>query len=168
MRAGVTQMSFDPDAVPLLPRGLTWNEQPVGFSFRTSTRTITESDLAWFVGLTGFTGPTFLDVRRAAASGYQGRVVPAVMTLALAEGLVIQTNVLHGTGIAFLSVEMDVAAPVHTGDSIGVVVEVIESHATSKLDRGLVRSRNSVYNQDATIVMTYSPLRLQRGKRDES
>ena len=154
---------LDPRAVALLARGLTWEEQPAGFAFRTGARTITESDLVGFIGLTGFIGPTFLDARRAAQSGYRGRVVPGIMTLAMAEGLVVQTNVLFGTGIAFLSLDMQVVGAVHVGDTIEVVVQVVESRPTSKPARGIVRTTNTVFNQDGEVVLTYGPVRLQRG-----
>ncbi len=154
---------LDPRAVAPLARGLTWEDQPAGFTFRTGARTITETDLVSFVGLTGFIGPTFLDARRAEQSGYRGRVVPGIMTLAMAEGLVVQTNVLHGTGIAFLSLDMQVVGAVHVGDTIEVVVQVTESRPTSKPARGIVRTSNTVFNQDGEVVLTYGPVRLQRG-----
>ena len=154
------------DDVPLLATGLTWQEQPVGFAFRTAARTITEADLCAFVGLTGFVGPLFLDARRAAQAGYAGRLVPGLLTVSFAEGLVLQTNVMHGTGLGFLGMEMDARGAVYVGDTIDVVVEVIESRASSKPGRGLVRSRNQVRNQRGEVVLTYAPVRLQRGLAD--
>jgi acyl dehydratase len=155
--------ALDPQTVPHLARGLTWEDQPVGFTFRTAARTMTEADLVGFVGLTGFVGPTFLDTRRAAESGYSGRVVPGLMTLVMAEGLLLQTNVLFGTGIAFLSLAMHVLAPVHVGDTIEAVVEVVESRPTSKPGRGIVKTDVTVFNQHGDAVLTYSPTRMQRG-----
>jgi acyl dehydratase len=155
---------LDPQTVPYLAHGLTWEDQPVGFTFRTGARTMTESDLVAFVDMTGFVGPTFLDSRRAAESGYSGRVVPGMMTLVVAEGLVLQTNVLFGTGIAFLSLAMAVVAPVHVGDTIEAVVAVVESRPTSKPGRGIVTTDVTVFNQRGEVVLTYSPTRMQRGR----
>ena len=42
------------DDVPLLGQGLTWEDMTAGSSFRTASRTITESDLMSFVHLAGF------------------------------------------------------------------------------------------------------------------
>jgi acyl dehydratase len=164
LRFGVLPTEPDLTAVPLLAKGLSWEEQPVGFAFRTAARTITEADLSAFVGLTGFVGPLFLDARRAAVAGYTGRLVPGLLTLSFAEGLVMQTNVLHDTGLAFLGLDMEVSGPVYVGDTIDVVVEVVESRATSKPGRGLVRTRNIVRNQTGTSVLVYTPARLQRGR----
>ena len=53
-------------------------------------------------------------------SGYSGTLVPGMLTFTYAEGLVLQTNVLHGTGIAFMHSEVDVAQhPVRRGHHFG-------------------------------------------------
>ena len=86
------------------------------------------------------------------------------MTFCVSEGLVIQGGSIHGTGMAFLHTDLDIKGPVYIGDTITVVVEVIESRPTSKPGRGMVTTRNTVYNQRGEIVMIYSPLRLTKGK----
>ncbi len=155
-------------AVPRLASGLSWQQQPVGFAFRTFARTITETDLSAFVALTGFVGPLFLDARKAPAAGYAGRLVPGMLTLTFAEGLVLQTNVMNGTGLGFLAMTFEVHKPCFVGSTIEVVVEVTESRASSKANRGVVTSRNSVLNEHGELVLTYCPVRLQRGSQDQS
>jgi acyl dehydratase len=150
------------DAVPLI-HGRTWEEMPQGMTFRTDARTITETDLISFITLCGFNEPLFWDARQSASAGYPGRLVPGALTYSLAEGLVIQTHVLHGTGIAFMHAELDVRRPVVVGDTIEVVVEVMEVHAASKHGRGLVTTLNTVLNHRGEAVLVYSPLRLIRG-----
>jgi acyl dehydratase len=157
----------NPADVAPLARGRTWEELPAGFAYRTGARTITESDLVGFIGVSGFVGPTFLDARRGPHAAYSGRVVPGLLTLTFAEALVVQTTVLNGTGIAFLSLEMNVVAPVFVGDTIEVVVEITESRPTSKGGRGFVSSTNTVFNQHGAVVLSYAPNRLQRGKSDD-
>jgi acyl dehydratase len=155
-------LSFD-ETAPLL-RGRTWEEMPVGFRFRTSSRTITDADVSAFVALVGLTEPLFLDARVAIESGYTGRVVPGMMTFSFAEGLVIQTGCIHETGVAFLHMDFDIKGPVYAGDTIGVIVEVIEQRPTSKGDRGLVTTRNEVVNQRGDVVLVYTPVRLTLGQ----
>jgi acyl dehydratase len=151
------------EAIPLLMRGRAWQEMPVGFQFRTDGRTITETDLISFVTLAGVNEPLFFDERVGAASGYAARLIPGMLTFCYAEGLVIQTGSIHGTGLAFLHTELDIRAPVYVGDTITVAVEVTESRAASRGNRGLVTTRNTVYKQDATVVMVYTPVRLTLG-----
>lgn len=155
-------MNFE-DTEPLL-RGRTWQEMPVGFRFRTSSRTITDADVSSFVAVAGLTEPLFLDARVAIENGYGGRVVPGMMTFSFAEGLVIQTGCIHDTGVAFLHMDLDIKGPVYVGDTIGVIVEVIEQRPTSKGGRGLVSTRNEVVNQRGEVVLVYTPIRLTAGK----
>src|SRR5579864_9821630 len=140
------------DAEPFI-RGTTFEEMTVGSRFRTADRTITETDLVNFITLCGFNEPLFWDARHAASAGYAGRLVPGALTYAIAEGLTIQTHVLHGTGLAFMHMELDVRRPVVVGDTIEVVVEVTESRPSSKPGRGVVAARNTVFNQRGEDVL---------------
>ena len=151
-------------SVPLLVRGQTFEEMVVGTAFRTASRTITETDLVNFVTWGGFTEPLFWDAAHAAGGGYTGRLVPGALIYCLGEGLVLQTNVLHGTGLAFMSMELTIKRPAYVGDTLHVIVEVIESRKASSGERGVVTTRNAVRNQRDEDVLVYTPVRLIRGR----
>lgn len=150
--------------VPLLAQGMTWEDMTPGSAFRTAARTVTESDLMSFVQLGGFNEPLFYDASHAAAGGYSGRLIPGAMVYVFAEGLILQTNVLHGTGLAFMQMEFSVQAPTYVGDTIHVVVETTESRPSSKPGRGVVTARCSIINQRGEQVAYFTPVRLIRGK----
>jgi len=143
-------------------RGLWWTDMTVGSAYSSATRLVTETDLMRFVSM-GFIEPLFIDPVGAQAAGYRGRLVPGALTFSLAEGLLMQTNVIHGTGIAFLGTTMTVTAPVFVGDTIGVAWTVTEARPASKGNRGIVTTRNLVRRQDGQIVMEYSPTRMIAG-----
>jgi acyl dehydratase len=69
---------------------------------------------------------------------------------------------MQGTGLAFLTAQVDVKAPTCVGDTIHLECEVSELRPTSKSDRGLVRTTNHIINQRGETVMIYTPLRLLR------
>ena len=150
-------------AEPLV-RGLTFEQMPVGQVFRTARRTVTETDLVNFITWGGFHEPLFWDASHAGDSGYTGRLIPGAMTYCLAEGLLLQTNVLHGTGLAFMSMELTVRRPVYVGDTLCAVVETTGSRPASTGARGVVTSRVSVRNQRDEEVLVYTPVRLIRGR----
>ena len=151
------------DAEPLV-RGSTYEEMVVGSRFRTAARTVTETDLVSFITLFGFNEPLFWDARHAATAGYRGRLVPGALTYCIGEGLVLQTHVLHGTGLAFLGMQLDVRQPVCVGDTLYAVCEVLESRPASSGARGVVTTQVTVLNQDDEEVLVYTPVRLIRGK----
>ena len=150
------------DVEPLV-RGKTWEEMTAGSSFKTAKRTVTEADLMTFINLGGFNEPLFYDASHAAAGGYEGRLVPGAMIYCLAEGLILQTNVLNGTGLAFMHMELSVKRPVYVGDTLLAICTTTESRPSSKPGRGVVTARVSVRNQRDEEVLVFTPVRLIRG-----
>lgn len=69
-------------------------------------------------------------------------------------------STMQRTGMAFMEADIKVHKPTNAGDTIHVECEVTEARATSKPDRGLVRTANRVINQRGELVLTYNPLRM--------
>lgn len=141
--------------------GLHYEDLPVGRTFQTLARTITEPDIVNFVGATGMTEVLFTDLDYVAKHSdiKGGRVAPGALVYSVAEGLVLNATMQH-TGVAFLGMELNIFAPVIAGDTIHVECEVIEARLTSKPGRGLIRTRNRIVNQRGVTVIEYTPLRL--------
>jgi acyl dehydratase len=101
-------------------------------------------------------------------SDIKQRVVPAAMVYSFAEGLLVHSTMQH-TGFAFLHMELNVVGPTFAGDTIHVECDVIESRrSASRPNRGLVRTRNRVVNQESRLVLTYTPLRMVKTRRGGS
>ena len=134
-----------------------------GKKFYTSSRTVTEADHVNFTTSFGFFEPLFMDRSFVSAnSPYRQPVIPGAMTFSLAEGLTILSGILHKTGMAFLGVELEVLKPVHFGDTLRVVIEVIDLRTTKKPGRGIVTFRHDVKNQNESDVMVYTIKRMIR------
>lgn len=147
----------------MITQGLCYEDQPVGATYRTARRTVSEADIVAFVNLCGMTEPLFLDMEYVAReSVFPGRPAPGALTFALAEGLIIQTGLIHGTGMAYLGSEIRIVAPVIAGDTIGVSVEVVDRRETSKPDRGIVTYRHTVTNQRGQVVLEATVRRMIR------
>ena len=133
--------------------------------YYTDRRTITEADHINFTTSFGFFEPLFMDQAYVEKeTPYGRRIVPGALTFSVAEGLTILSGILHGTGIAFLGVEMTVLKPVFIGDTITVEIEIIEKRETKKTDRGIVTFSHHVKNQDNILVMEYKIKRMMRRK----
>jgi acyl dehydratase len=145
--------------------GMYYEDLPVGRQFKTVGRTITETDIVNFVNTTGmvevlFTNYEFLKNE----SDIKGRVSPGALVFCIAEGLLTQAT-MQKTGFAFLNMQYDIKGPVVAGDTIHVECEVIESRrSNSRPNRGLVRTRNSIYKQDGKLVLEYTPLRMVKAR----
>ncbi len=148
----------------LLGHGMYWQDMTVGTKFKTYGRTITETDIVNFISCTGFLEVLFTDMEYVREhSAIKGRLAPGALVYALAEGMAM-LGTIQGTGLAFLGMELDVKGPTFAGDTIHVEIEVIEQRAASKGGRGLVRTRNTVFNQKGDAVLVYTPLRLMAGR----
>jgi NAD(P)-dependent dehydrogenase (short-subunit alcohol dehydrogenase family)/acyl dehydratase len=144
--------------------GFTWEELSPGQRFRTLNRTITETDLVLFTGMTGMLETIFTDRTFAAEKGaIQGQFVPAALTYSLIEGLLCQ-SMIQGTGLAMLELNQQILAPVRVGDTVHGEIEITSVRPTSKGNRGIVVSRIDVKNQQGEVVMTYEATRLLAGR----
>lgn len=144
-------------------QGLTYEEHTVGATFRTAGRTVSETDIVSFVNLCGLNEPLFMDMEYVARESLFGRrAAPGTLTFALSEGLVMQTGLIHGTGMAYLGGQMRVVAPVLEGDTLTVDVEVVDKRETRKADRGIVSYRHRVVNQRGETVLEIDLQRMIR------
>ena len=150
-----------------LGHGLYFEDMPVGYTFRTLGRSVTETDIVNFTGATGmlevlFTNLDYLENE----TDFDDRLVPGALVFAIAEGQVMLASI-QKTGVAFLDMELTIKGPVFAGDTLYVECEVIEGRRTSKRpDRALVRTRNTVKNQKGDTVMVYTPLRMMKCKTE--
>jgi acyl dehydratase len=144
-------------------QGLTFEQHHIGHTFKTLGRTVSETDIVNFVNLAGFTEPLFMDMEYVAReSVFKGRVAPGALTFALAEGLVMQTGLIHGTGMAYLGGELRIAAPVVAGDTLTVSIEITDKRESKKPDRGIVTYHHVVTNQRGETVLEADVKRMIR------
>src|SRR2546421_13021997 len=147
----------------MIGHGVFFDDYKVGTTYETLGRTVSETDIVNFVNLCGFVEPLFMDMEYVAKESVFGRrAAPGALTLALSEGLVMQTGLIHGTGMAWLGGELRIVAPVLEGDTIRVEVEVVDKRETKKADRGIVTYRHRVLNQRAEVVLEAKVQRMIR------
>jgi acyl dehydratase len=149
--------------------GMTFESFRSGDRFETGRRTVGESEISQFVCLTGLFEPLFIDaVYIREESLFGERIAPGSLTFAMAEGLTVQTGIIHGTGMAFVGIEqMRLFRPVKVGDSIRVEIEVLGTKEVRSRGGGIVRYRQRVINQNEEAVMEYDVSRLIRGAKKE-
>ncbi len=145
----------------MITQGLTWEQHAVGARYETARRTVHDADLSAFVNLCGFTEPLFMDMEFVAQeSVFKGRPAPGAFTFCLAEGLIIQTGLIHGTGMSYLGSEIRIVAPVLAGDTVGVTVTIVDKRETKKPDRGIVTYKHEVANQRGELVLEATVKRM--------
>jgi len=138
----------------MIKQGLTYEQHEIGAAYETPGRTVTEADICAFVNLCGFNEPLFMDMEYVAKeSVFKGRAAPGAMTFCLSEGLIMQTGLIHGTGMSYLGSEIRIVAPVLVGDTLHVRVVITDKRKTKKADRGIVTYRHEVLNPRGELVL---------------
>lgn len=128
----------------------------VGDIYTTPGITVTETHVVNWACLTMDFYPLHVNKEYAAKTSFGERIAHGPLIFGLAVGLVAQAGFGGDAAIAWLGVDnMKMLAPVKIGDTITVVVEVMDKRATSKPEKGIQIWKYSVKNQRDEVVMVF-------------
>lgn len=123
-------------------RILKWDQLEVGNS-ASFTKTMTETDVIMWVGLTGDLNPIHIDKEYSKTTRFGDVLVPGVLVLGLISNVITQVtfgNVYANQSIKFLK-------PVYIGDTItatATIIEKIEAKSMVKLETKCVNQKNEL------------------------
>jgi 3-hydroxybutyryl-CoA dehydratase len=144
--------------------GLYYEEFVIGDKASSTTRTITESDVVMFAGLSGDYNELHTSVTYGEKTMFGKRIAHGLLGLSVASGLAFQMGFLVGTVDAFRSVEWEFTAPIFIGDTIHLEAEVMELKPFPRLGNGRVMFKVAVVNQDSKTVQRGTWSLLVRNK----
>ena len=137
-----------------LQRGKYFEEFEVGMKFLSPGRTLTESDIVTFAGLSGDYTQIHTNAEFSKLTPVGQRVAHGLLGLSIASGLAVRTGVLEGTVIAFREiVDWKFVNPLFIGDTVHVSLEVMETKALPRMGGGAVNIELRLLNQDDQVVM---------------
>lgn len=137
-----------------IQRGRYFEEFEVGQRILTAARTITESDIITFAGLSGDYNQIHTDAEFSKTTPFKQRVAHGLLGLSITSGLAMRTGVLEGTVLAFREINnWKFSSPVFIGDTVHVELLVLEMKALPRLGGGSVIIELALKNQRAEIVM---------------
>ena len=84
-----------------ISRGMYFNDFEVGQRIISASRTVTESDITTFAGLSGDYNQIHTDAEFCKNTPFGQRVAHGILGIAIASGLAMRTGVLEGTVLAF-------------------------------------------------------------------
>ncbi len=140
--------------LPTSPRGMYFEEFEAGQKIFSAGRTVTESDIVTFAGLSGDYTQIHTDAEFSKNTPFGQRVAHGLLGMAIASGLAAQTGVLEGTVLAFREIiEWKFVKPIFIGDTIHVEMEVKETKAMPRIGGGAVALVLQLKNQHADVLM---------------
>ena len=124
--------------------------------YTTPSITVTETHVVNWACLTMDFYPLHMDKEYAAKTQFGQRLAHGPLIFGMAVGLVSMAGFAGDSAVAWLGVDnLKMLAPVFIGDTVTVVVEVMEKNPTSKPDKGVQTWRYSVKNQRGETVMVF-------------
>jgi acyl dehydratase len=134
-----------------------------GEAFRSPTRTISESDIYTFAGMTGDLTDMHISLTAATESAvFHERPAHGLLLLGIANGLYFRLGLTDGTAMALMGVEWRFRKPGYIGDTLVLVVTVAVKRALEKPDRGLVTFEARLENQRGEVLGEGRFVRLVR------
>ncbi|MFZ2040255.1 MAG: MaoC family dehydratase [Desulfobacterales bacterium] len=110
-------------------------------------KTVSESDIYLYAGVTGDFNPAHIDAVYAAGTFFKKRIAHGMLSAGFISA-VIGTR-LPGTGTIYLKQELRFLAPVYVGDTITARVVV----TAITLDKNKATLKTTCSNQDGTVVI---------------
>ena len=135
-------------------QGLYYEDYEIGVTMQTRGRTITESDIVSFAGLTGDYNPMHTDAEYMKESMFGQRVAHGLLTLSYAVGQAYQLGFMERTVIAFRGLTMKFSLPVFIGDTLHVELTVREKQEMKRMGGGWVTLDVKIVNQEGKVVQS--------------
>lgn len=134
------------------PQGLFFEDFQVGDTMLTPGRTVTESDIALFCGLSGDYNEVHSNLEYAKSSMFGRPIAPGMLVLSIASGLATRLALLEGTVQAFMGIDWKFKKPTFAGDTIRVRSVVAQKREVKALGGGVLALDVSITNQRDEVV----------------
>ena len=128
-----------------------FDEIQVGEEYESPGRTVTETDIVIFAGLSGDYNILHTDAEFMKSSIFGERIAHGLLGLAIQAGLFTRATQAYAT-MAFAGLRWKFKGPIKIGDTIRVRARVAAKKETAKADRGLITLERSVLNQRDEVV----------------
>jgi acyl dehydratase len=142
---------------------LYFDDVEVGQEWESLGRTLTETDIVNFAGISGDFNPIHLDHEFAKTTLYRRPIAHGILVWAMGSGLGVFAPPMRT--LAFISIrEWVFDGPVFIGDTIRVHSKVLEKQVRSRGRRGVITWAREIRNQDGKVVQHGVTLTMVEGR----
>jgi acyl dehydratase len=130
---------------------LYFDDVEIGQEWLSPGRTVTQTDVVNFAGLSGDFNPIHVDHEFAKTTPYHSPIAHGLLILSISSGLALNHPPMRT--LAFVSVrEWHFKGPVFIGDTIRVRTRVLEKELRGRGRRGRIAWERKIINQEDKIV----------------
>jgi len=132
-------------------KGLTIQEISIG-DFADFSKTITETDIVLFAGISGDFNPAHINAEEAKNGMFGQRIAHGMLSASFISNAI--GNKLPGPGTIYLSQELKFVKPVYIGDTVTAIVTVVEKVE----EKNRLKLSTTVVNQNKETVIVGTAL----------
>lgn len=145
------------------PQHLFFDDVAVGQQWESLCRTLTETDIVNFAGLSGDFNPIHVDHEFVKNTPFRRPIAHGLLIISISSGLGLWSPPMRTQ--AFLSLrEWNLREPVFIGDTIRVRSKVLEKEARSRGRRGVITWQRQILNQEGQVVQEGVSVTLVEGR----
>lgn len=142
---------------------LYFDDVEIGQEWESLGRTITQTEIVNFAGLSGDFNPIHIDHEFAAVTPFRRPIAHGLLVFSIASGLGLYSPPMRT--LAFLSIrEWYFRGPVFIGDTVRVVNRVVNKEVRARGRRGEISWQRIILNQDRKVVQEGMTITLVEGR----
>jgi 3-hydroxybutyryl-CoA dehydratase len=142
---------------------LYFDDVEVGQQWQSLRRTITETDIVNFAGLSGDFNPIHVDHEFARSTPFRRPIAHGLLVFSIASGLGLYAPPMRTLAIVSIR-DWNFRNPVFPGDTIHVISQVLGKEVRSRGRRGEIAWRRQIFNQESKLIMEGITITLVEGK----
>jgi 3-hydroxybutyryl-CoA dehydratase len=142
---------------------LYFEDVEVGQEWRSPGRTITETDIVNFAGISNDFNPIHVDHEFARATLYRRPIAHGLLSLAVCSGLGLYAPPMRTLALLQIK-EWYFRGPVYVGDTLHVRSQVLEKQVRGRGRRGEITWRREFFNQEGKIVQEGVTITMVEGR----
>lgn len=142
---------------------LFFDDVEVGQQWESLGRTLTETDIVNFAGLSGDFNPIHMDREFARSTPFRQPIAHGLLVFSIGSGLSLYAPSMRT--MAFLQIrEWHFKGPIFAGDTIRVLSKVLEKQVRARGRRGIITWQRQIVNQEIKVVQEGITVTLVEGR----
>jgi acyl dehydratase len=130
---------------------LYFNDVEVGDSWKSAARTVTETDVVNFAGMTGDYNPLHVDHEHARTTPFRKPIAHGLLGLSLVAGLGSHSPYMRTAALVRIR-DWSFLKPIYIGDTVHVRTELLAKELQGRGRRGLIAWKRQLVNQAGQVV----------------
>jgi 3-hydroxybutyryl-CoA dehydratase len=145
------------------PQHLYFDDVDVGQEWLSLGRTVTETDIVNFAGLSGDFNPIHLDHEFAHTTPIRQPIANGLLVFSIATGLAVNSPMMRT--LAFIAIrDWQFKEPIFIGDTIKVRTKILEKEVRGRGRRGVISWQRQIINQAGKITQDGITVTLVEGR----